>query len=123
MERTLTVAAAALSVLALGLATTATGAGTERVKTKVKLTKGGPEGAEGRVTSEKSKCEKKRKVTLYNVSGSGKGMVRIGTDKTDNFGRFEVIAPLTAGEYRAQVAEKDVGDLVCKFAISAAVRF
>jgi hypothetical protein len=115
--------AAVLSVFVLGLATTAAGAGTEKVKTKVKLTGGGPEGAQGVVSSKRSKCEKKRKVTLYNVSGSGKGMQLVGTDKTDNFGRFEVVAPLTAGDYQAQVTQKQTGDLVCKFAISAAVSF
>jgi hypothetical protein len=53
----------------------------------------------------------------------GGDMERIGTDKTDNFGRFEIIAPLTAGEYQAAVSRKAIGDLVCRFAISAAVRF
>jgi hypothetical protein len=111
-----------LSVLAIGFAAGAS-ADTERVKTKVKLTGGGPQGADGRIISELSKCEKHRKVTLYYLSNPAEDMERIGTDKTDNFGRFEIIAPLTAGEYQAAVSRKAIGDLVCRFAISAAVRF
>jgi hypothetical protein len=119
VNRKLSMALALVSVLALGLGAVAA-AGSTSVKTKVKLTSGGPGGAEGKVTSKQPKCMRKRKVTLTNVTGPSK---IIGTDKTDAHGRFNVVAPLTAGDYRASVAAKRVGDLECKFAISATVHF
>jgi hypothetical protein len=121
MNKTSLIALAVLPVLALAMATTA-GAAIDKEKTKIKLTHGGAEGVEGKVSSKEPKCEKRRKVSLYFLGDSGREL--IAKTRTDANGDFAIHASLLAGQYQAAVAEKDIGDnLVCKAGVSISYQF
>jgi hypothetical protein len=90
--------------------------GADSVKTNVKITEGGPEHFEGKVTSPESKCEKRRKVTLeYKFGGPYKRGTVVGTDKTNAKGKWSIEGAFQAGLYRAVVEEDEKGDLTCRF--------
>jgi hypothetical protein len=134
MERTRkigtrTVAIAAVLAIAGAGATAAVGQGADKVKSKVKLTEGGPDAIEGKVTSEEAKCERKRKATLYmHAPGSGgDDRVEVATDRSDRNGnllfRPEGQPVFTAGEYFAVVRKLIDAALICQAATSRRVAF
>lgn len=90
------------------------------IKTTVKLKSVEPDGAAGKVDSKKAKCKRGRKVTLFfDLSKSGvtdpnAKDPKIGTDKTNRKGKFEIEQPLSAGTYYAKVAAKKVGKRKCR---------
>lgn len=83
-------------------------AGGGGVKTNVTLKSVEPQGANGRVTSPKKACVRGRKVTLHYVI-KGEKNPRVGSDKTNRKGKFEIEEPLFAGAYYAKVAKKSLG--------------
>lgn len=88
----------------------------DSVKTNVKITEGGPELFEGKVTSPEHKCEKRRKVTLeYKFGGPYKRGTVVGTDKTNAKGRWSIEGDFQLGLYRAVVQEIEKGELTCEF--------
>ena len=89
--------------------------GTDSVKSKVKISEGGPDRFEGKVSSNEPKCEKKRKVSLhYEFDGPYKRGEVLGTDKTDADGDWELDGSFMAGLYYVTVKEKSTGDLTCR---------
>ncbi|MGB6425458.1 MAG: hypothetical protein WBF18_09295 [Solirubrobacterales bacterium] len=94
------------------------------IKTTAKLESVKPEGAKGKVSSKKSKCVRGRKVTLFfDLSKSGvtdpnAKDPKIGTDKTNKKGKFEIEQPLSAGTYYVKVAAKKAGKRKCRAAKS-----
>lgn len=94
------------------------------IKTTAKLTSVEPDGAKGKVSSKKAKCKRGRKVKLfYDVSKSGINDPsakdpKIGTDKTNKRGKFEIEQPLSAGTYYVKVAAKKAGKKKCRAAKS-----
>jgi hypothetical protein len=100
---------------------TASGGG---VKSTVKITEGGPDHFEGKVTSPEAKCEKRRKVTLQYKLGAGyKRDEVIGTTKTDNKGLWELDGAFQAGLYRAVIDEVEKGDFTCKAFVGVRKQF
>src|SRR5918994_6562810 len=91
-------------------------------------TDGGPNGAEGKVTSKKADCEADRKVLLYQLTGSGgaKGQGEIvGRDRTDSKGNWSIDTSLTAGMYEAVVKRAKIEDgdeIICLGATSVTVQ-
>ncbi len=94
----------------------------DTVKSEVKITEGGPEHFEGKVTSDERKCEKRRKVTLEYKSGDKRGTV-VGTDKTNTKGRWSIDGAFQAGLYRAVVEEDEKGELTCEFDRGIRIQF
>lgn len=98
------------------------------VKTTVKLKSVEPDGAKGKVRSKKAKCKRGRKVKLfYDLSKSGGRATtardpKIGTDKTNRRGKFEIEQPLSAGAYYVKVAAKKAGKTRCLRAKSKVTR-
>jgi hypothetical protein len=96
---------------AVGIAVLVAGAGAADIavaktfKTNAKLTSVEPEGAKGKVTSSKSSCERGRKVTLF-FELDGSKDPKIGTDKTNKKGKFNIEESLFAGSYYVKVAKK-----------------
>jgi hypothetical protein len=115
----------ALVALVCGMcfgAVTATAA--DDVKSNVKITEGGPELFEGKVTSDARKCKKGRTVTLeYKLGGSYKRGMVVGTDKTNKKGRWSIPGSFQAGLYRAVVEEDEKGELTCGFDRSIRMQF
>ena len=105
MVRTLFIAAlAAWMVLALLPA----GAGAHRFNaaTTAGITSGGPDGAEGTVSSRQPACERNRLVELFRVDDIGAGQDQsFGTDRTDRSGNWSIDASLFAGDYYVTVAK------------------
>jgi hypothetical protein len=99
------IAVSAIAAIAVAAGTVVSaGAATKEVKSTVKITDGGPNGAEGKVTSKKADCEADRKVLLYQLTGSGgaKGQGEIvNRDRTDSKGSWSIDTSLTAGIYEA----------------------
>jgi hypothetical protein len=107
----LTATTALAAAFALGLLAIAS-ADVEEVKSSVKIDSGGPEGAEGHVSSPDPDCEKGREVTLFAVPSERgvPGGVPVGSDKTNKKGKWEVKADLFAGDYVAEVAAKTINN-------------
>ncbi len=111
---------------AIGLAALAAAGGASEalagggIKTKAKLTSVEPDGAKGKVSSKSAKCERGRKVTLFwDLSKSGvtdpnAKDPKLGTDKTNKRGKFEIEQPLSAGTYYVKVAAKKAGKRKCR---------
>ena len=91
----------------------------------VKITSGGPDGAEGKVGTNRAACKKGRKVRLYRVK-SGKDDL-IGWSFTNKEARWELVTELDAGKYYAVVTRRREGsgahEHVCGRATSAKVKF
>ena len=110
----------AVFALAIGAVGVADAGNNKRVKTKLVKTEIGPEGASGKVKSKQKACVKGRKVIVKGpapfapTSGAAGSatMVKIGTDKTNRKGRWNVSAPtggsLNAGKYKSQVKKRKV---------------
>jgi hypothetical protein len=108
----------ALASLALGVAATSA-VGADEVKTKAKITDGGPSLFEGKVTSKNDKCVAKRKVKLmYSETAPQKGYTDgdvVGSDKTDRKGRFEIPGDYFAGYYWLAIAQVQLAhQLICR---------
>lgn len=101
-------AAVLTSVLAFGAAALAG----DSVKTKVKITEGGPNLFAGTVSSKEPKCEKGREVTLH--YGEGESTSPVGTAKSDKEGNWELEGSFMAGEYHAEVSAKRAGKVKCR---------
>jgi hypothetical protein len=102
----------------------ASAGGGDSAKSKVKITEGGPDLFEGKVTSGEAKCEKRRKVKLeYRFGGPYKRGMVVGSDKTDGNGRWSMPGSFQAGLYRAIVEEDEKGGLTCRFDRSIRQRF
>ena len=111
------VAVFALALGAVGIADAGKG---KRVKTKLVNTEIGPDGASGKVKSKQKACMKGRKVIVkgpapFALPSGAPGsatMVKIGTDKTNRKGRWNVSAPtggsFNAGKYKIQVKKRKV---------------
>ena len=100
-------------------------AGGGSAKSKVKITEGGPDHFEGKVTSAEDKCERGRKVKLlYQFDGPypRRGDV-VDTAKTNRRGVWEMDGMYTAGLYQAFVPEDEKGDLICRRDRSVRQRF
>jgi hypothetical protein len=93
-------------VVATGVVATAGYAHTRAFASKVKITSGGPAGAQGTVGSAKAKCKAGRTVKLFMKTSAGRQL--IGTDVTDANGRWRVDASLTEGDYHAVVTRKTI---------------
>jgi hypothetical protein len=72
--------------------------------TTVRITNGGPTGANGVVSSPRAVCVANRTVTLFKVQGARHD--KIGTATTDAQGQWRVQAHLLAGFYQATVSAK-----------------
>jgi hypothetical protein len=99
----------------LGLTAAPAPAG-KTTKSKLKITNLSATGAGGTVNSRKAACEKRRKVALH-FSGEYTP-VRVGTDKTDGQGRWEIDASLTGGIYYATTKAVKRGKTKCGAATS-----
>ena len=122
MLRRLAVAALAACVL---FALVPSGAAALKYKTTIRLTEGGPTGAEGKVSSPKPACRRNRKVELFRENEFDEDEpMSYGTDRTNRRGNFEMQVALLAGDYFARVARRRLanGDL-CRGAESVRVRF
>ena len=75
------------------------------VKTKVKITEGGPDRFAGKVTSKNDKCLKKRKIRLEYTAGKRGGDV-IATTRTDPAGNWAIEQSFYAGIYEVVVLHR-----------------
>jgi hypothetical protein len=92
------------------------------VKTTLRIKQIDATGASGKLGSRTAKCEKRRKVSLL-FSGEYTP-VRVGSDKTDKKGRWDVNARLDdEGFYYVKTAGVKRGAVKCKKAESKSVRF
>jgi hypothetical protein len=78
-----------------------------RAETTAEIDSGGPQGAQGTVSSPRAACVPNRTVTLYRVSEEGPPQA-FGTDTTDAQGNWAVSASLFAGEYYVTVEKKNL---------------
>ena len=95
--------------------TTALAGGVEREPTKVKFALDSrSEGGyfEGSVSSDNPTCQKGRKVVVKYLDGND----RIGSDKTDGSGFFEVRVSgfAASGTYKAIAKRKETAGVICK---------
>jgi hypothetical protein len=94
-------------------------------KTTVKITDGGPDGAEGKVGSRRAACKPSRKVKLYREK-SGRDDL-IGWSFTNDAGRWELASDLKEGDYYAVVTRRREGsgahEHICGRATSVKVHF
>ncbi len=115
MKWRIPVAVGTLATVALFAGAGVVVGGTDSVKSKVKITEGGPDLFAGKVSSNEPKCEKKRKVSLhYEFDGPYKRGEVLGTDKTDADGNWELDGSFVAGLYYAAVKEKTKDGLTCR---------
>ena len=116
MSRRTEVAIGALVAVALcAIAGVSAGLADDTVKSKVKITEGGPNHFEGKVTSREEKCEKGRKVSLqYEYGGPYRRGQVLDSDRTDADGDWELDGSFQAGLYQASVKKKTKGDLTCR---------
>jgi hypothetical protein len=105
--------AVALVAAAFGLAAVPANAGeNEDIKSKVTIKKIAQNGASGKVASKKAKCERRRKVAL--LLADEYGIQRVGKDKTNRAGKWEIDAQLD-GRYFARVKKLELPNgKVCK---------
>jgi hypothetical protein len=123
MNARMKIAIALATVATLGLAAAPAPAGKSKTaKTKVKVTSVDATGGGGKVKSKKAPCKKGRRVSLL-FSGDY-SPVRVGTDKTDKKGRWEVDANVTErGIFYATVKKAKRGKTKCRPAESKGYRF
>lgn len=93
-----------------------------QIKTTAKLKTVEPDGATGKVKSPEPKCERGRKVKLfYEVPGGNEQ--KVGTDKTNRKGKFDIEASLFAGAYYVKISKKKINKKkTCKRAKSARLK-
>jgi hypothetical protein len=104
-KRTAVAALTACALVALVPATAA--AHRFNARTTADITSGGPDGAEGTVSSPKAFCERGRRVELFRVNELDPDAPQsFGTDVTDRNGNWRVDASLFAGDYYVKVAPK-----------------
>ena len=113
------IAAALATVATLGLMAAPAPAG-PATKSKLKITSLSATGAAGTLGSRKATCEKRRKVILH-FSGEYTP-VRVGSDKTDGQGRWQIDGSLQSGFYHATTKAVKRGKTKCAAAESRAKR-
>ena len=82
------------------------------VKSKVKITEGGPDLFKGKVTSKNDKCLAKRKIRLEYAEGARKGEV-VATTKTNDDGGWQISQVFYAGIYQVYVLQRAAQGLTC----------
>jgi hypothetical protein len=113
------IAAALATMATLGLMAAPAPAG-KATKSKLKITSLSATGAAGTLSSRKAACEKRRKVILH-FSGEYTP-VRVGSDRTNGQGKWEIDANLTSGFYHATTKAVKRGKTKCRAAESRAKR-
>jgi hypothetical protein len=96
---------AVLACALLALLPAAAGGHRFNAKTTAEVVSGGPDGAEGTVSSPKAACKRNRLVELFRVDELGGEDQSYGTDRTDRNGNWSVEASLFAGEYYVTVTK------------------
>jgi hypothetical protein len=109
--------AAALGLLIVSAAAAAGQA--DRAPSRIILTNPEPGVFRGRVESKNARCEPRRTVVVYHdddANGIDQGDYEIGTDRTNEVGRYEVVGsqPPEGDPVIARVARRKLGSLVCR---------
>ena len=114
--------------VAVGIAAVVAAAGASealaggQIKTTAKLKTVEPDGATGKVKSPNPKCERGRKVKLFYELSEDQDQ-KVGADKTNRKGLFDIEASLFAGTYYVKVPKKKISKKkTCRRAKSARLK-
>ncbi|MGH2808559.1 MAG: hypothetical protein ACRDKT_14930 [Actinomycetota bacterium] len=98
--------AACVAVLVLVVSAVPSGAHPFAARTQAKIHDGGPDGANGNVTSRNDSCVANRTVRLFRVQDGPDQL--FGRDRTSMRGLWDIEAPLVAGEYYVIVMRRHI---------------